>query len=154
MSPSRNNRSTILDLIENRYFGGVASGDLGAVLDCFAEDAEILIRHGDFPERRFSPTPGPGLEDLRKFFVHLCGNYDCWFGNFEHTIDLQEQRAASRFTVRLTPRRDGLYSKFPEQTLMNSNFFEFARDRIKFMLIYYANPAESDYEKPTGYPGS
>ena len=37
---------------------------------------------------------------------------------------------------------------------MNSNFFEFADGRITFMLIYYANTGESDYRKPTGYPGS
>ena len=147
-------RSAYIDFIEGRYFGGVASGDLNGVLACFADDAQVVIRHGDLPERRYSPSPGPGQEELLSFFRHLCENYDCWFGDFRHTIDLDKQRAASRFIVRLNPKPDGLYSEFPEQQLMNSNFFEFDDGRITFMLIYYANTGDSDYEKPTGYPDS
>ncbi len=142
-----------VDFIERCYFGNVALGDLEAVRNCFADDAEVLIRHGDNPERRYSPSPGPGQESLLSFFGHLCENYDCWFGNFRHTIDLPNQRAASRFTVRLTPKPDGLYAEFPQQQLMNSNFFEFADGRITFMLIYYANIGADSSETPTGYPG-
>ena len=148
------NRSACIDFIERRYFGSVAAGDIDAVMDCFAADAQVLIRHGDQPERRFSPTPGSDQEPLASFFEHLCANYDCWFGDFTHTIDIGRQRAASRFKVRLTPRPDGLYSEFPVQQLMNSNFFEFDGARITFMLINYANTGESDSPKPTGYPGS
>ena len=147
------NRSAYVNFIERRYFGSVASGDLDGVLACFAGDAQVVIRHGDLPERRYSPSPGPGQEELLSFFRHLCENYDCWFGNFQHTIDLAEQRAASRFMVRLNPKPHGLYSEFPEQQLRNSNFFEFDGSRIAFMLIYYANTGESDNPKPTGYPG-
>lgn len=146
-------RARYVDLIERRYFGSVAAANLQGVRDCFAENAEVLIRHGDAHERRYSPTPGPGQEPLLSFFEHLCGNYDCWFGHFRHTIDEAEQRAASRFTVRLSPKPGGLYADHPTQELLNANFFEFAGDRITFMLIYYANVgAASDI--PTGYPTS
>ncbi|WP_446831860.1 nuclear transport factor 2 family protein [Candidatus Foliamicus sp.] len=145
-------RSAYIDFIERRYFGAVSAGDVKAALRCFAEDAQVIIRHGDQPERRYSPSPGPGQEPLADFFEHLCANYDCWFGDFSHTVDAAHKRAASRFTVRLSPRADGLYGEFPAQTLMNSNFFEFAGERIAFMLIYYANTSDSDSPKPTGYP--
>ena len=148
-------RSACIDFIERRYFGNVAAGNIQAVLDCFARDAEVLIRHGDNPERRYSPSPGSGpgsgQEPLQDFFEHLSGNYHCWFGHFHHTIDLDQQRAASRFTVRLTPKPGGLYAKFPRQELRNSNFFEFAHGRITFMLIYYANTSATP-NTPTGYP--
>lgn len=147
-----NDRAACIDFIERRYFGSVAAADIEAVRDCFADDAEVLIRHGDNPERRYSPSPGPGQQPLLDFFGHLCGNYDCWFGNFRHTVDLARQRAASRFTVRLTPRPHGLYADHPVQQLLNSNFFEFAHGRITFMLIYYANPGAAQKETPTGYP--
>ena len=143
-------RSAYVDFIERRYFGKVSADDLKGVRDCFADDAEVLIRHGDNPERRYSPSPGPGQEPLLSFFEHLCGNYDCWFGQFRHTIDVDRQRAASRFAVRLTPKPEGLYADHPQQQLLNSNFFEFADGRITFMLINYANVGAS--EAPTGYP--
>ena len=146
-----NKRAEFVDFIERRYFGNVAAGKLDGVRDCFADDAEVLIRHGDNPERRYSPSPGPGREPLQSFFEHLCGNYDCWFGDFRHTIDMDRQRAASRFTVRLAPKPDGLYADHPPQQLLNSNFFEFAAGKITFMLIYYANVGASG--APTGYPG-
>ena len=145
-------RAWYIDFIERRYFGGVSAGDLEAVLDCFAGHAEVLIRHGDNPQRRYSPSPGPGQEPLGSFFEHLCGNYDCWFGDFRHTVDVERQRAASRFNVRLTPRPGGLYADHPPQHLLNSNFFEFADGRITFMLINYANAAGP--HTPTGYPRS
>ena len=147
-------RSAYTDFIERRYFGKVAAGDIEAVMNCFDANAQVVIRHGDQPERRYSPSPEPGQEPLTSFFEHLCGNYDCWFGDFTHTVDAERNRAASRFRVRLTPRPDGLYSEFPVQQLMNSNFFEFDRGRITFMLINYANTAGSDTPRPTGYPGA
>ena len=100
-------RSAYIDFIERRYFGGVASANLDQVLACFAADAQVVIRHGDLPERRYSPSPGPEQEELLSFLRHLCRNYDCWFGDFRHTIDLDKQRAASRFTVRLNPKPHG-----------------------------------------------
>ena len=145
-------RSAYIEFIERRYFGSVTAGDLDRVLDCFVDNAEIVLRHGDLPERRFAPSPRPGRDNLLSFYQHLCANYTCWFGDFHHTIDIDQQRAASRFNVRLNPKANGLYAAFPEQQLLNCNFFEFADGKIEFMLIYYANLAEGDADKPTGYP--
>ena len=146
------NRDAYIEFIERHYFSNVATGDVDRVLDCFVNDAKVVIRHGDLPERRFAPSPGSGQDDLLSFYQHLCDNYTCWLRDFHHTNDIHAQRAASRFSVRLSPKPNGLYSKFPEQQLSNCNFFEFTDGRIKYMLIYYANLANGDDEKPTGYP--
>jgi len=91
-----------------------------------------------------------GQEPLPSFFERLCGNYDCWFGEFRHTIDVEGQRAASRFVVRLPPQPAGLYADHPVPQLLNSNFFEFAGGRTPFMMINYSTAPAPD--TPTVYP--
>jgi hypothetical protein len=150
-------RASCISLIEETYFGNVAGGRIDAVIDCFANDAHVIIRHGDNPERLFGVRPSGGEIPLREFYDHLCGNYGAWFGDYEHYIDIDAQRAASRFTVRLTPNPDGLYAGADTQELLNCNFFEFRDDLISHMIIYYANPkagaaGAGPSTTPTGYP--
>jgi hypothetical protein len=153
-NPAPPTRESLIDLIEQRYFGGVSRGDFAGILDCFAPDATVIIRHGDHPPRLFSaagPQP-PEISDLMSFYEHIHGNYDCWFGEFVHYLDPEASRAASRFTVRLTPRPEGRYAGLPVQELMNCNFFDLAPDgRIAHMIVYYAN-AGGGAGAPTGYP--
>jgi hypothetical protein len=145
-------RESCIAFIEQAYFGNVRDGNMDAVMGCFSPDASVIIRHGDNPERHFGVQPTGETSPLREFYEHLCGNYDTWFGEFEHYIDSEEQRAASRFTVRLTPKPDGLYSDAGTQELVNCNFFEFHDDLISHMIIYYANPTAGASGMPTGYP--
>jgi hypothetical protein len=145
-------RESCTAFIEDTYFGNVCGGNIDSVMDCFAPDAKVIIRHGDNPERLFAVHPTAAESPLQEFYEHLCGNYDAWFGDFEHYVDTSEQRAASRFTVRLTPRPDGLYADAGPQELMNCNFFSFAGNRVHHMIIYYANPGSAFGPAPTGYP--
>ena len=145
-------RESCITFIEKAYFGSVRGGNLDAVMGCFTADARVIIRHGDNQERLFGARPSDGETPLREFYEHLCGNYDAWFGDYEHYIDIEEQRAASRFTVRLTPKPDGLYADAGTQELVNCNFFEFDGDLISHMIIYYANPTAGASSTPTGYP--
>ena len=149
-------RESCITFIEQSYFGNVSGGDMDAVMGCFTPDAGVIIRHGDNPERHFGVQPTGEASPLRKFYEHLCGNYDAWFGDFEHYVDTGGQRAASRFTVRLTPKPDGLYADAGTQELLNCNFFEFRDDLIGHMIIYYANPNAGSgvSTTPTGYPKS
>lgn len=143
-------RAGSVELIEERYFGSVARADIDGVADCFTPSATVIIRHGDLPHRHFGVNPTGDEADLLEFYRHICGEYECWFGKFQHYIDVDQQRAASRFEVRLTPKPGGAYSDWPVQTLTNCNFFDFAGDRIEHMIIYYSNPGASG--NPTGYP--
>jgi hypothetical protein len=146
------NRESRITFIEKAYFGSVRGGNLDAVMGCFTADASVIIRHGDNPERLFGVQTSAVETPLREFYEHLCGNYDAWFGDYEHYIDIEEQRAASHFTVRLTPKPDGLYADAGTQELVNCNFFEFDGDLISHMIIYYANPTAGASSTPTGYP--
>jgi len=145
-------RDSVTRFIEDAYFGSVSAARIDDVLACFAPDAKVIIRHGDNPERRFGLAATGGETALAEFYAHLCGNYTAWFGEFTHYIE--SRRAASRFTVRLTPKAGGLYADAGTQELLNCNFFEFDNDLISHMIIYYANP-QSDGgtdRNPTGYP--
>jgi hypothetical protein len=150
-------RESCIAFIEQTYFGNVRGGNVDAVMACFTPDASLIIRHGDNPERFFGVESSDGVTPLQAFYGHLCGNYDAWFGDFEHYIDSGEQRAATRFTVRLVPKPDGLYADTGTQELVNCNFFEIRDALISHMIIYYANPkagvaAAGHSATPTGYP--
>ena len=149
-----------VEFIEQRYFGTVAKSELEEIMNCFTDDARVIIRHGDNPERRFAINPQPTESELLSFYKHLCGNYDSWFGDYHHYIDLEKASAASRFVVQLTPKPKGIYADAAPQELSNCNFFEFRAGRISDMIIYYANPdtqlthVQFSSDKPTGYPPS
>jgi len=142
-------RDACIAFIEHDYFGNVRAGALDAIMACFTPDARVAIRHGDRPVRRFAVQASGDADSLEDFYRHLCGNYEAWFGDFWHVVDAGAARAASRFTVRLTPKPDGLYADAGAQELLNCNFFEFDGPRISDMIIYYANPGSAG---PTGYP--
>ncbi|MGI9309376.1 MAG: nuclear transport factor 2 family protein [Gammaproteobacteria bacterium] len=144
-------RDAVIEFVEQTYFGNVQNGDIDAVINCFTPDAEVIIRHGDKPVRSFAVEPRPGIDNLREFYDHLCGNYEASFGDFEHVVDTTAQRSACYFTVRLKPKADGLYADAQLQELRNCNFFDYNKGRVRFMMIYYAN-AGSGTETPTGYP--
>ena len=149
-------RASCVEFIEQTYFGSVRNGDIGAIMACFDSEAKVIIRHGDNPERFFSVQPSGAATNLLDFYQHICGNYDARFGDFQHFIDIDEQRAASHFKVRLTPKPEGLYAEAGVQELLNCNFFEFNDGLIGHMIIYYANPqgdaATGSAKTPTGYP--
>ena len=146
-------RAFLTDLIENRYFGGVTRSDMAGIRGCFSDDATVVIRHGDNPPRQFAAAgQGPDVSDLMTFYEHICGNYECWFGDFVNYLDPEGACAASRFMVRLTPRPEGRYAGVPVQELMNCNFFDLSADgRIQHMIVYYSNSAGGE-GAPTGYP--
>jgi hypothetical protein len=140
------NREEMVQLVEDAYFGNVAAGRLSEALDCFCEGARVTIRHGDLPPRVFVKRDNDGT--LQDFLGHLTAHYDAWFGEFEHYVDVDAQRIASRFVVRLTTRKP---DEHPSAQLLNCNFFDLEDGRIRNMIIYYTNPGagENGY---TGYP--
>ena len=140
-----------VDIVENRYFGNVKKADFGAVLDCFTDDATVLIYHGDNQPRHFSRDGSKG-DVLVSFFEHLNGNFEPNFENFVHYVDPTANRCASRFLVTLTPKADSDYFAQGQQLLNNCNFFDFRGELIEFMMIYYSNSRAQSQATPTGYP--
>ena len=143
------------DLVERRYFGNVAAGEIAAAVDCFTLDARVTIYHGDNPVRRFArPESADYGAPLPTFFEHLCGNFTPRFEGFTHYIDIPHQRIASTFTVTLEPMTESPYFNAGTQTLNNCNFFLCSGGLVREMTIYYANPSAqaSAGRTPTGYP--
>ncbi|MBT8447289.1 MAG: hypothetical protein KJO38_09085, partial [Gammaproteobacteria bacterium] len=90
------------DLVERRYFGNVAAGEIDAAVACFTADARVTIYHGDNPVRRFAcPEAADYGPPLPTFYEHLCGNFRASFAGFTHYIDIPGERIASTFTVTL-----------------------------------------------------
>ena len=80
-------RDDYVHLVERRYFGNVAHGDIPAVVACFSGDARVTIYHGDAPPRFFAVQPGAGETPLARFFEHLLANYEPRFTEFVHYVD-------------------------------------------------------------------
>ncbi len=145
-------RESCVRFVEQQYFGNVRDGKLDAVMACFAAGAKVIIRHGDNPERVYVAGATGEYSELREFYQHLCGNYAPWFGDFQHFIDVAQQRSACYFTVRLIPKAGGPYALAGTQELHNCNFFEYRDGLITHMIIYYANSTAGGRDRPTGYP--
>jgi hypothetical protein len=146
--------NSCVQFVEQTYFANVRDGNIEAVMQCFEPDATVIIRHGDKPERVFTAGMDADATALEDFYQHLCGNYDSWFGNFSHFIDLPAQKSACHFQVRLNPKAEGLYADAGVQELRNCNFFVYNDMRISHMIIYYSNPQADGADRPTGYPGA
>jgi ketosteroid isomerase-like protein len=148
-------RDEWIELIEERYFGSLTRGDIASALACFAPDAVVTVRHGDSLPRTFR-NDGEGADALRRFFEHLLANYEPSFTDFVHYVDADNERCASRFTVRLTVRPGSAAAAAGDQELKNCNFFDLEDGRISEMLIYYTNPgsAGDGGSRPTGYPSA
>ncbi len=150
---SLSDRKAVIDFVEQDYFGNVERENIDGVLDCFQHQAEVIVRHGDNPVRYFSVAPRGDHDDLRGFYLHLCGNYTASFSGFKHFVDLDEGRSACYFDVRLTPKPDASYADSDALWLNNCNFFRYENGKIKHMIIYYSNPdSAASHDVPTGYP--
>ena len=123
-------RQDYVRLVEEDYFGNVVAGNLDKVLNCFTEDVAVTIRHGDNLPRRFNRHGIDGASKLEDFYRHLCENFTPWFGEFEHYIDIPEQRCSCTFVVKLTPLQDSDYLGAGPQNLRNCNFFKYRDGKI------------------------
>lgn len=148
-------RDELITLAEQGYFGAVARSDLRAVLECFTDDAEVIIRHGDLPTRVMHAQPLTGGAHISEFWRHLNGNFEASFTNFEHFADEHAQRCACTFDVTLRPKPASPYASHGTLQLHNCNFFWVRDGRIAKMIVYYANPDTGGGPgKPTGYPAA
>lgn len=151
--PARLDRAAIVALVEQHYFGNVAREQLAAVVACFTANAQVVIRHGDQPTRRFAAQPSPGVPHISEFWRHLNGHFNGRFDDFVHVIDVEQQCCAATFTVTLAPKPGSPYRERGTLTLQNCNFFWLQDGLIDRMIVYYANPDTGGAAagKPTGY---
>ncbi|MES1943940.1 hypothetical protein PC39_07494 [Salinisphaera sp. PC39] len=115
-------RQHYIDMVEKHYFGNVDRKNMQAVLDCFQEDGSLTVQT--------APITHEGRDaGVREMFQTLFDSYQViWHGNFEHTVDVENECIATRFDVRLVDHDGG------EVELHNCNFW-YCRDG-KFQRVY------------------
>lgn len=121
--PTRRDAPQLQALVE-RYFSAVDRGDMAATLACFAPDACFGIANHEVYYR------GRDTE-LRGMYERLGARYArVWHGDFDHVIDVPNQRVASRFRVENTTHAGELLRK------NNCNFFQVQDGLFVQVLVY------------------
>lgn len=115
-------RQHYIDMVEKHYFANVDRKELQSVLDCFNDSAFLTVQT--------APITHEGRDDgVRKMFETLFESYESiWHGDFEHTVDEENERISSRFTVHLIDHDGG------KVELRNCNFWYF--DNGKFQRVF------------------
>lgn len=115
-------RQHYIDMVEKHYFGNVDQKRMQEVLDCFHENASLTVQT--------APITHEGRDSgVREMFATLFDSYELiWHGNFEHTVDVENECIATRFDVRLKDH-EGV-----EVELHNCNFW-YCRDG-KFQRVF------------------
>lgn len=117
----KHSRDWYIDLAVNKYFGNVDRKNLGAVLDCFNEDAVFTI------QSHFTVHTGRDT-GIRKMFEDLFQYKTILHTDFENIVDVESESISSRFRVELDPVSG------PHVHLMNVNHWYIRNG--KFQRVY------------------
>lgn len=117
------NRNGLIDLAINKYFANVDKKELGAVLECFHDNAIITI------QTAFASHVG--IENIERMFIDFMGAYDTIVHrDFTCTVDEVNGRIAANFVAELTTA-DG-----NKTVLENTNFWRVRGDKFQEVYIY------------------
>ena len=116
-------RSGLLELALNKYFGKVDAKDLDAVLDCFHDNAMITVQTAF--------TVHEGKENIKRMFIDFMGAYKTIIHkDFTCTVDENNGRIVAAFTAELE-NDDGSWTR-----LSNTNFWRIRDDKFQEVYIY------------------
>ena len=117
------NRNELIDLAINKYFANVDKKELGAVLECFHDNAIITI------QTAFASHVG--IENIKRMFIDFMGAYDTIIHrDFTCTVDEANGRITASFIAELTTA-DG-----DKTVLENTNFWRVRGDKFQEVYIY------------------
>ena len=113
----------LVELAE-RYFAAVDHKDIPAVMACFVPEARFTIAtYATLYEGRDT--------EMRAMFERLNERYaDVWHGNFEHVVDVANQRIASRFQV------ENITQEGQKLLKNNCNFFRLQGGLFAEVFVY------------------
>ncbi|MEP1472620.1 MAG: nuclear transport factor 2 family protein [Halieaceae bacterium] len=116
-------RSGLLELALNKYFGKVDAKDLDAVLDCFHDNAMITVQTAF--------TVHEGKENIKRMFIDFMGAYKTIIHkDFTCTVDENNGRIVASFIAELE-NDDGSWTR-----LSNTNFWRIRDDKFQEVYIY------------------
>ncbi len=117
------NRNGLIDLAINKYFANVDKKELGAVLECFHDNAIITI------QTAFASHVG--IENIKRMFIDFMGAYDTIVHrDFTCAVDEANGRITASFIAELTTA-DG-----NKTVLENTNFWRVRGDKFQEVYIY------------------
>jgi ketosteroid isomerase-like protein len=143
-------RDAYIEIIEHRYFGSMARGEVQPILDLFHDDGQLNGYCGSDRVRLVRRRPAAGEESLESFLSALRSDFELTYGQFVHFVDAGAERSACTFRLTITPRRDGARADHPVRELRNCNFFQFDRGRIRSVVAYFSMPPEDVAQWPAG----
>jgi ketosteroid isomerase-like protein len=116
-------RSGLLELAINKYFGKVDAKDLDAVLDCFHDNAMITVQTAF--------TVHEGKENIKRMFIDFMGAYKTIIHkDFTCTVDENNGRIVASFIAEME-NDDGSWTR-----LSNTNFWRIRDDKFQEVYIY------------------
>lgn len=123
------NREQLVDLAIHRYFASVDRKDLGAVLDCFHENAMLTVQT--------AYTTHVGHAGLHRMFTDFFAAFETIIHrDFTCTVDEKNGRIAACFVAELVGHDGG------RTLLENTNFWRVRGGRFQEVYVYMsgANP--------------
>lgn len=116
-------REGLIDLALHRYFARVDAKDVGAVLDCFHDEALFTVQT--------SFTRHSGKAEIRRMFEDFMGGYQTIVHkDFTTTVDAANGRIAAAFEAVLTDEAGQV------TRLFNTNFWRVRDDRFQEVYVY------------------
>ena len=116
-------RDQLIDLATNKYFGNVDKKNLDMVLDCFHDNAMLIVQT--------SFTIHRGKDELRRMFADFMGNYDMiGHRDFTCTVDERNGRITASFVVELVDKAGN------KTFLENTNFWRIRGDKFQEVYVY------------------
>ena len=117
------NRNGLIDLAINKYFANVDKKELGAVLECFHDNAIITI------QTAFASHVG--IENIKRMFIDFMGAYDTIVHrDFTCAVDEANGRITASFIAELTTADSN------KTVLENTNFWRVRGDKFQEVYIY------------------
>jgi hypothetical protein len=131
-------RHQFIEIVQHQYFGSMARAQPGQILPLLADAAVLTGFFGSDAPRLVRQCPGLGEESFERFLGALHAEFALSYTDFEHFIDVDEQRSACTFLLEVTPRN--ATSTLPTRKLRNCNFFQFEQGLITAVTAYFASP--------------
>lgn len=114
----------LIDLVERHYFRNVDNKNLEPVLECFAEDIVLRVKTANVTHRGRN-------SGIRRMFENLMKDTKIiYHGEFNHVVDVENQKIASEFLV-CNDYDDGSHVE-----KRNCNFFEIENGLFKDVSVY------------------
>ncbi|MEM1110954.1 MAG: nuclear transport factor 2 family protein [Pseudomonadota bacterium] len=116
-------REGLIDLALNQYFGNVDKKELGAVLDCFHDNAMITVQTAF--------TTHDGKANIERMFVDFMGAWETIVHkDFTCTVDEKNGRITANFVAELVDAEGNT------TVLHNTNFWRIRGDKFQEVYIY------------------